>query len=302
MTNVTTGEGPRWLGDFGQAVAAGDREGALALLEARATSHAGTPKAADKRAAAKAVLIDLREDAAQTLGWARWLADRSPTAKDLAAMLLVPAYPADPKGALSLLRRLADDAHWEVREWAGSSAGELLAHHFDEVLPQVQAWARDESQFVRRAVDLAARGAADRRRLERCEPLLQLMDALVTDRADEVRRNTGPFAVGGSLLAAYPEQTLARVRRWAANEDEMSRWNAAMVFTAANARKHVGPGLDVLSELARDQRRLVWMAVASALRHLVKRDPERVVPRLREWLKDDRKLPAAIALRQVKAG
>lgn len=302
MTNVTTGGGPRWLVDFGQAVSAGDREGALAVLEERATSHAGTPKAADKRAAAKAVLRALREDATETLAWARWLADRSPTAKDLAAMLLVPAYPADPAGALSLLRRLADDAHWEVREWAGSAAGDLLARHFDEVLPHVQAWARDESHFVRRAVDLAARGAADRRRPERCDPLLQLMDALVTDRAEEVRRNTGPFAVGGSLLAAYPEQTLARVRRWAANEDEMSRWNAAMVFTAANARKHVGLGLDVLSELARDQRRLVWMAVASALRHLVKRDPERVVPLLREWLKDDRKLPTAIALRQAKPG
>ncbi len=144
------------------------------------------------------------------------------------------------------------------------------------------------------------KGAADRNRPERAEPLLLLMDRLVTDRGEEVRRNTGPFAVGGNLLRRYPDQTLARVQRWAANDDEMSRWNAAMVFVSAEAARHVETGMEVLSSLASDDRRLVWMAVASALRNLVKRAPDRVVPELRQWVNDGRKLPAALALKQVQ--
>jgi hypothetical protein len=80
----------------------------------------------------------------------------------------------------------------------------------------------------------------------------------------------------------------------------MSRWNAAMVFVAAEAGNHIEVGLEILSELASDQRRLVWMAVASALRNLVKRAPDRVIPELHTWLADDRKLPAALALKRVE--
>jgi hypothetical protein len=42
------------------------------------------------------------------------------------------------------------------------------------------------------------------------------------------------------------------------------------------------------------------MAVASALRNLVKGAPERVVPELRSWLNDNRKLPAALALKSTE--
>src|SRR3990172_6752619 len=76
----------------------------------------------------------------------------------------------------------------------------------------------------------------------------------------------------------------------------MRRWNAAIVFAAPPADKHVEAALETLPELARDQRRLVWTAVSSALRNLVRRDPGRVAPALRAWLNDDRKLPAALAL------
>jgi hypothetical protein len=72
-----------------------------------------------------------------------------------------------------------------------------------------------------------------------------------------------------------------------------------MVFVAANSRNHIEDGLAILSGLASDRRRPVWMAVGSALKHLVNRDPDRVVPELRAWLLDDRKLPASLALRQV---
>lgn len=295
MTPITR---PEWLAAYGDAVVAGDLDAALHAIESQATSHAGTAPATEKRAAVKETLK--RVLAERLPGTALWFANHdSDTAKELGALLLARSYPKHPRDAITALRRLADDANWEVREWAGSATGDVFASDFDALLPEMQDWLRDESQFVRRAVCIALMGAADARRPERAEPLLALADVLAGDPAEEVKRNTGPFAVGGALLGKYPQQTLEHVRRWAASDEEIRRWNAAMVFVAANSRKHVPEGLVILSGLATDKRRPVWMAVGSALKHLIKRDHDRVVPELRKWLLDGRKLPASLAMRTI---
>ncbi len=288
---------PGWLDDFGAAIAAGDHPAALAVLDSRATAHAGAANAADKRAAAREILRVFRDAPAESAGWCRWLAgQRSPTARGLAALLITSTYPVQHAEAVDILQRLCDDASWEVREWAGSAAGDVLARHFDEFYPVLKGWAASPSPFVRRAVAIAARGAADRRHPERTEHLFALIAPLLPDRAAYVRRNLGPFAVS-TLLARYPQQTLARVRQWARSGDEMVRWNAAMVFAGAPARHHIDGALEILSDLARDERRLVRTAVSTALRNLLKRDRDQVVSALRSWLEDDRKIPAALALR-----
>jgi 3-methyladenine DNA glycosylase AlkD len=295
VTSITR---PDWLEAFGDALAFGDREGALRALQSQATGHAGTAPAAEKRAA---VIETLARVAAETLpGIALWFArHEGDSAKELGALLLARSYARHPGEAITELRRLAADGNWEVREWAGSATGDVFGEHFDELYPVMEDWLRDPSQLVRRAVAIALMGASDRKHPERAEPLLALADTLVRDPADEVKRNTGPFAVGNALLGKYPAETLAHVRAWARADEEIVRWNAAMVFVAANARKHVAAGLEILSALAADKRRPVWMAVSSAAKNLAKLDPERTVPELRRWLLDERKLPASLALRHV---
>jgi hypothetical protein len=295
---VTPATRPGWLAAYGEAVARADFDAALRAIESTATDHAGTAPAAEKRAAVKETLRNVPREGLPPV--ALWFAiQTSDTAKELGALLLARSYPQHRKEALAALRRLADDPNWEVREWAGSAAGTILSEHFDDVVLEMRDWLQDESQFVRRAVCLAIMGAADDGAPAKAEPLLALADVLAADPAEEVKRNTGPFAVGGKLLGRYPEETLAHVRRWAASDDEMLRWNAAMVFVAANARHHVDAGLEILSGLASDKRRPVWMAVASALKHLLKRAPERVEKELRTWLQDERKLPASLAMRTI---
>jgi HEAT repeat protein len=286
------------LETFGDAIASGDREGALRALQSQATSHAGTAPAAEKRAAVKETLARVQAEALP--GIALWFArHESDSAKELGALMLAKSYAQHRGEAITELRRLSADANWEVREWAGSATGDVFGDHFGELYPVMEDWLRDPSQFVRRAVAIALMGASDRKHPERAEPLLALADVLVGDPAEEVKRNTGPFAVGNALLGKYPAETLEHVRAWARTDEEIVRWNAAMVFVAANARKHVAAGLEILSALAADKRRPVWMAVSSAAKNLAKRDPERAVPELRRWLLDERKLPASLALRHV---
>jgi 3-methyladenine DNA glycosylase AlkD len=270
----------------------------LGALESQATSHAGTAPAAEKRAAAKETLARVQAKALPEI--ALWFARHErDSGKELGALMLAKSYAQHPGEAIAELRRLAGDANWEVREWAGSASADVFANHFDELYPVIEDWLGDPSPFVRRAVAIGLMGASDRKRPERAEPLLALADILVRDPAEEVKRNTGPFAVGNALLGEYPAETLEHVRAWAQSDEQIVRWNAAMVFVAANARKHVAAGLEILSVLAADKRRPVWMAVSSAAKNLAKRDPESTVPELRRWLLDERKLPASLALRHV---
>ncbi|MDP9181052.1 MAG: DNA alkylation repair protein [Chloroflexota bacterium] len=295
MTSITR---PDWLEAFGDAIASGDSEGSVRALQSQTTSHAGTAPAAEKRAAVKETLARTQEEALP--GIALWFARHErDLAKELGALMLAKSYARHPAEAITELRRLAADANWEVREWAGSATANVFAAHFGELYPVMEDWLRDPSQFVRRAVAIALMGASDRKHPERAKPLLALADTLVRDPAEEVKRNTGPFAVGNALLGKYPAETLEHVRAWARTDEEIVRWNAAMVFVAANARKHVAAGLEILSALAADKRRPVWMAVSSAAKNLAKRDPDSTVPELRRWLLDERKLPASLALRHV---
>lgn len=291
---------PDWLDAFANAIQRGDLASAISTIDARKTAHAGSANAADKRSAAKVILRSIDSEPAEAFALGHTLASHaSPTAKEIGAIILVHAYPKRPAQTLSLLRTLAKDENWEVREWAASAAGEVLDQHFDDAHPALATWLHDESQHVRRALVVACMGAANVKHPERCEPIFALLEPLLPDPAEEVRRNLGPFAIGGAMLKRYPDQTVTRIRRWAGSEDEMVRWNTAMIFVAATAADHVHLAIEVLSRFANDKRRPVWMAVGSALKNLVKREPDRVIPELRIWLNDDRKLPAALALRHT---
>jgi 3-methyladenine DNA glycosylase AlkC len=299
VTKITVGGTP-WLAELAAAIAADDPGRAIEVIEARATAHAGTPPSAEKAAAVAAIRSHFGSHPDALARWACWMAEQpGPTAKEIGALLLAHTYPQHKDEALRLLQGLAADDNWEVREWAGSAAGELLGRHFEEMCPVLMRWTSTRSELVRRAVAIAVRSATDRRKPERCEALFALLEPLLSDRAVYVRQNTGPFAVG-KMLHHYPEATLTRVREWSTRTDEMSRWNAAMVFVSAAARDHIDAALEILSELARDERPLVRTAVSSALRNLVKRDPDRVIPELRKWLRDERKRAAELALRHGK--
>ena len=291
---------PTWLTEFASAVECDDLQGAVTAIDSQQTDHAGTARAADKRTASRELRRVLADAPDALFRWARSLAEHeSPTARELGAIVLPHAYSNHADDVMSTLRRIAQDDNWEVREWAAGAAGDILSAHFDGALPVLQSWSSDSSQHVRRAAAVATMGAAHSDHPERCKPLFALLERLLHDPAEEVRRNLGPFAIGGAMLRHYPNETIARAREWALSDDEMIRWNTAMIFVAANAKDHVDDALDILSGLASDGRKLVWMAVSSALRNLAKRDPDCVVPILRTWSEDDRKLPASLALRHT---
>ena len=233
--------------------------------------------------------------------WACRLADRpEAAARAIGVGLFRHYWPSRPDEVQARLLRLADDEDWWVREAAHSTMGSLLTAHFDDLYPILRSWARHPSANVRRGVAIAARQAGNERREDWAEALLNLVEPLLADREEYVRKNLGPYAIGDGLLRCYPRPTLARLRRWADDPREEVRWNVAMAFRSFGGTRHLQEALEILAQLAADERRFVWRAAASALHYLGRRQPEAVRPVLEGWLQDEQRAQAAeVALRYI---
>ena len=222
------------------------------------------------------------------------LAARSePASRQVACGLLPKAFPSDPKRALALLLQLADDSDWTVRESAGDACGKLLHVNFSAMMETLREWREHPSANVRRTVLVAAAKAAQSRRLEWAEPLLKLIEPLLSDRDPTLRRNLGPFALGSALLRHYPDMTFEYLVKWSTTNDEQVLWNVAMAFSASGGPRLVKKALIVLRKLSLDERRYVWRAVASAMWKLGRKKPEIVRPELARWLEDERRVDVA---------
>jgi 3-methyladenine DNA glycosylase AlkC len=149
-------------------------------------------------------------------------------------------------------------------------------------------------------VAIVARKAANERREEWAEFLLDLVEPLLADRQQYVRKNLGPYAIGDGLLRCHPRPTLARLYRWADDPREEVRWNVAMAFRSFGGTRNLQDALEILRQLAADERRFVWRAAASALHYLGKRHPKVVRPLVESWLQDEKRARAAeVALRYI---
>lgn len=290
-----------WEEQFHRYVVRDDIENAMVIFDNLASGKT-TPLAADKVKALKIIENNLNNlDHAQAWLY-HLLKNHNPSARDLGAMLaanLIPwLYPQSRQEVCEIMAHIAGDPHWEVRESASHVLLQLVKIDFNEAYSILQQWVTHPSEYMRRAVALSVKKIGKERHPYWGGPLLDLIEPLLYDRSVYVRKNLGAFAIGDGLLRYYPELTLERLYSWSALEDEQVLWNVAMVFSAAEATKHLDEALAILASLARDKRRYVWRAVASAIRNLGRRKPERVIPVIMDWMDDPhRALPAEVALK-----
>jgi HEAT repeat protein len=261
-----------WERSFEKALVTGDPLAASDIL--RRTDQRGWVKKAEYSRAAAIV----RAQSASTLvrrDWAtRLLQHPRRVDKELAAVILRPLITTNRPDVERGIHRLARDEDWEVRETAASLLGDALERAFAEYLPPAQLWMAAGDPRLRRAVVVAAKYAARSRHPERADPLLDLIEPALADHDEYVRRNLGPFAIGDQLLRSYPDDTFARLERWAREPDENVRWNVASVFTSASGARAAERGFGILAFLATDTRPFVTRAVSAAVRNILKRRPE----------------------------
>ncbi len=261
----------------------------------------GTAKVPEILLAAKLIRSKFKPRPAAVFDWTKRLLTQADfNGHMLGLVLLSDVYAQKPKVVLQLLQRHADSSNWGVREYAGTCAGRILDQHFAEVYPVMQDWSRHKSENVRRLVVIATMEAAKADRPKRGAKLLKLLDPLMADESRYVRVNLGAFAVSLALLKNYPELTLKWLRKHANRKNEFARWNVAMVWSAVGGRKYAAEGMQLLDQLAADERRFVWRAVASAAVKLGKARPDVVKPAVKQWQTDpQRKQVAAVVSRYL---
>jgi hypothetical protein len=158
-------------------------------------------------------------------------------ARNLGVGLIESGWPRHRKEVEKGLLSTAEDEDWIVREYAASSCARLLDRDFPHFSRLFEKWAKKGSVNAKRAVALAVKYDARSGKKERLPTYLRLIEPLIGEEAEYIRKNLGPFAIGDCLLSRYPEALLAACSRWAKSENENTRWNSAMVFTAAASRK-----------------------------------------------------------------
>ncbi len=213
--------------------------------------------------------------------------------RHVACGLIGEGYLDDPEKSVELLRKLVDDPDWKVRESAGDACGKALRDDFSGMTEVLRDWTGDGSENVRRAVIIAVMKAAQTETPGWGEPLLKIVEPLLSDRAKVVRRNLGPFALGSAMLRCYPVATFEYLVKWSTAVDEQTLWNVAMAFSASGAPPLVKRALIVLRKLSLDERRYVWRAVSAAMWKLGRKKPEVVRPELARWLEDERRTHVA---------
>ncbi len=247
-------------------IEAGDVD-ALAQYLTSGTHH-GKPGA--PQAVKLGVIGLLRESPpARQLAWGKKLMKRDENiARSIACGLVATGWERDRSGTENRLRALVDDPDWEVREWASGGLADVLDRDFAGGMRLCEAWSKQGDEAPCRAVALALSRRAKARNADEAAPILEIVERLLSLEGPYLQKNLGPFALGGGLLSRFPEKTLALLRKASKKRDENTRWNVAMAFTTAAARKYAAEGGKILDVLDRDDRKRIVRAVKKARQNL----------------------------------
>ena len=121
---------------------------------------------------------------------------------------------------------------------------------------------------MKRAIALAVKYNSKSENADRIKTYLNLIDPLMSEEAEYIRKNLGPFAIGDGLLARFPKEILARCKKWILSKDESTKWNTAMIFTAAHAVKFKKEASPLIKILLTDESKIVSAAAKKAAKNL----------------------------------
>ncbi|MFT4890621.1 MAG: HEAT repeat protein [Halobacteriales archaeon] len=180
---------------------------------------------------------------------------------------------------LEYLERRSRDESWRVRERVAMALKYVNANAFRQVESAWYEWVDHDDNYVRRACEVGLMGVPE----EHADSALRILDHLVSDSDEYVRKSCGGFAVA-AIANKDPDVGREYLDRWSRSDDLRTRWNVAKAIGGAYGREN-DHALDLAHRLADDEEYRVRRATASSLRKLFDKDPE-FRERVEQW--DDR--------------
>lgn len=204
--------------------------------------HGNTAPAREKRQAASALRAQC------TLAELEWLVGHaSPNARELAAQLAPDLAASHRSVVMGLLRRLADDENWEVREWAAEGIATALDGFVAATRrAELTKLLGDANPCILRAGIVASGYLAARLTCEEARPILALLFDHDREPDRYVRKNLFPFAIGSYFVAAHPECVIATVkaRLPTAGPNQITSWRLILKAKAAQSLPELRALLD----------------------------------------------------------
>lgn len=173
------------------------------------------------------------------------------------------------KKLLEKIRKLACHEDWKVREDAASEIKKINDKFFEEYYPVWKDWVRNPDPNIRRAVEVGLL----RINKKYVKESLELLEPLLYDSNNYVRKNCGPFALS-SVCSRNPDLAFKKLKEWMKIDDVNVRWNVTMCLGVRFGLSFPDESLELVKVLAKDKRRFVWRAAASSLIKILKKYPE----------------------------
>ncbi len=268
-----------------------DYKAVILLLDTLSTAHAGTAKMKDKRFTIAEIvkyIVEKNKSKSENLKEKEFyaagnkiIAIKSDNAKEIGVNIIWRAYNYNKKSVADMLLKIADDPNWEVREYAAGAIS-AAAYSYKDFYKTLEKWRKHKSENVRRAVVMSAWGLRDRKNKDCVKKTFALLEPLLYDSSVYVKKNLGPFVLGGGYGNAFPEETFKQFHKWIKIKDEHVRWNIAMSFNNSFGNRHPEKALKFLKVLTKDKSKVVQRAVISTLRSLKKRHASAVNNFLKE--------------------
>ena len=231
-----------------------------------------------------------------------WGNSENDISRKLCCALVANCYPKYYDDVLTIMMNLSNDENWGVREEITWAFTELFEKDFKNVYPVFQGWIINESPRVRRAIAVGAQRFGKSRKPQFAEPIFQLIEPLMSDSDEYVRRNLGPFVLGDGLINYYPSVAFEYLEKWATESNEQILWNVAMSFSSTAGFANPHEALQIISKLAQEKSKYVQSAIIKALRRLASKHPLIVHPLLDEWVNDPSRAHIALKILEPKDG
>lgn len=249
---------------------------AVALLDKISTAHAGTAKTKDKRFVIRKISESIEDSVHADKRFFEaglMLCNRnSDNAKEIGVSLIWKGYRYNKKITVGTIVRISDDCNWEVREYAAGAFIELLRNNH-ELHRRIMRLAKHKSENVRRAVLFSALAFKN---AEHCGKGFGIIESMLSERSEYVRRNLGPFILGSHFGNKLPVQTLKMLKKWGKCGDAATVSNVVMSFASSFGSNYPKEALEVIASLPDKTKEQVLKPVESALKHIGKRHPQMV--------------------------
>jgi len=254
--------------------------GIISILNSVSTAHAGSAKTKDKRFVLRGIVGSVNEKTGNkpekirtkdffSIG-KKLCSHKDINAFEIGANIIWFGYEYNKSYVIKTLQKIADHDNWEVRESVTGALANLL-RKYPEFYGIMKKWVKHKSANIRHAVVLASVGLDDPEKPENVHKAFNLLEPLLYDKSVYVKKNLGPFILGGWWGRHYPKEFFRQLDKWIKIKDGNVRWNVAMCFNNSTGNRYPKEALKYLKLLSSDNNPVVRRAVKSTYNFLKKR-------------------------------